>query len=688
MNKKQKKKLYRILIALGIFAVLEIVEIAGAFDALPYGLAIEFCAFLVPYLIAGYDVLRKAWHGIVHRQPFDENLLMAIATIGAFALVLFPDTQPHMAEGAAVMLFYQVGSLFESYAVGKTRKSIADMMDIAPDYANVMREGELVQVDPYEVAVGTEIVCKPGERIPLDGIVVSGRSQLDTSALTGESIPRVVEEGVRVISGCVNMTGMITIRTTSEFDQSTVQRILELVENASEKKARTENFISRFARIYTPVVVGLAAAIALVSPFALGCTWSQSVQSALIFLVVSCPCALVISVALSFFGGIGAASRSGILVKGSTYLEALAQVQTVAFDKTGTLTNGTFGVVAVHAPDHIDRDLLLSYAAHAEAYSDHPIALSIVERYSGQIDSTRIKDIEERGGQGVAARIDSHRVLVGNDKLMASESVEVPNCHLVGTVLHVVVDGDYYGHIVIADMMKDDAAQAIADLHAAGVKRCVMLTGDREEVARAVADQLGIDEYHAQLMPHEKVSYVEALIEHQDDGALKENGNRKTATGFEATSQAGAGEQACATSLAEAENVPAAEAPSAFATADRISKFKGKVAFVGDGINDAPVLMRADVGIAMGALGSDAAIEAADVVLMNDKPKQIAHAMRIARKTLSIVKQNIVFALAVKIVIMVLALPMIGISTMWLAVFGDVGVSVLAILNAMRCLRA
>ena len=631
MNKKQKKKLRRILIALALFVVFEALSITGVFDLLPYGIWVEFVAFLIPYLIVGHDVLARAWHGITHRQPFDENLLMTIATIGAFALVLFPDAEPHMAEGAAVMLFYQVGELFESYAVGKTRKSITDMMDIAPEYANVVRDGELVQVDPGEIAVGEEIVCKPGERVPLDGIVVSGRSQLDTSALTGESVPRVVEEGAHVTSGCVNMTGMLVVRTTAAFENSTVSRILELVENASEKKARTENFISRFARVYTPIVVGLAVLIAVVSPLLLGHSVSKSIESALIFLVVSCPCALVISVPLSFFGGIGAASRTGILVKGSSYLETLAAVDTIAFDKTGTLTSGTFGVVAVHAREGIDKELLLSYAAHAEAYSDHPIALSVVSSYAGTIDRDKIDGVEEHSGQGVSALVNAHRVLIGNDTLMQGAGVDVPNCHLIGTILHVALDGDYLGHIVIADMMKDDAVQAIQALHEAGVKHCVMLTGDREEVAQAVARELGIDEYRAQLMPQDKVRQVESLLESHEG--------------------------------------------------------RGKVAFVGDGINDAPVLMRADVGIAMGGMGSDAAIEAADIVLMDDKPSQIACAIRIARKTLRIVKQNIVFALAVKIVIMILALPMIGISTMWLAVFGDVGVSVLAILNAMRCLR-
>ena len=634
MNKKQKKLRNRILVALGFFAVMEILEIAGVFESLPYGLWIEFVAFLIPYLVAGYDVLGKAWHGITHKQPFDENLLMAIATIGAFALVFFPESEPHMAEGAAVILFYQVGSLFESYAVGKTRKSISDMMDIAPDYANVLNEaGEIEQVDPFEVAVGSEIVVKAGERIPLDGVVVSGRSQIDTSALTGESVPRVVEEGAEVASGCVNMTGVLSIRTTSTAENSTVQRILELVENASEKKSRSENFISRFARIYTPIVVGVALLMAIVSPLFLGYSWTQGVSSALIFLVVSCPCALVISVPLSFFGGIGAASRKGILVKGSSYLEALAKVDTMAFDKTGTLTSGTFGVVAVHAHGGVEKDLLLSYAAHAESYSNHPIALSVVDSYTGVIDRDKIENVEEISGEGVSARIDSHEVLVGNDKLMADNGQLYHDCKLVGTVLHVAVDGEYLGHIIIADMMKDDAKQAIDNLHAAGVKKTVMLTGDRKEVADAVGREIGVDEVRSQLMPQDKVDAVESLLE------ANEGTNRN-------------------------------------------------VAFVGDGINDAPVLMRADVGIAMGGMGSDAAIEAADIVLMDDKPSNIARAIRIARKTLGVVKQNIVFALAVKIVIMILALPMIGIANMWLAVFGDVGVSVLAILNAMRCLTA
>lgn len=632
LTKKQRKKRNRIVVALTIFlALIALDNVADLFDKLPYGLWIEFGAFLVPYLIAGYDVLGKAWHGITHKQPFDENLLMAIATIGAFALVLFPETEPHMAEGAAVMLFYQVGELFESYATNKTRRSISEMMDIAPDYANVeFDNGELTQVDPGQVKVGDVIVVKPGERVPLDGVVIEGSSQLDTSALTGESVPRVVEKGGEVISGCVNMTGVLRVRTTKPYGESTVQRILELVENASEKKARTENFISRFARYYTPIVVGLAALIAVVSPF-FGSTLTASVQGALVFLVVSCPCALVISVPLSFFSGIGAASRIGVLVKGSSYLETLGAVDTVVFDKTGTLTNGSFNVVAVHSEAGIDPNLVLSYAAHAEAYSDHPIALSVKESYSGAIDQTHIAKVEERSGKGVAATVDTHEVLVGNDKLMKDCGIPFHDCELVGTILHVALDGTYIGHIVIADVIKDDAKTTIEALHAAGVSKTVMLTGDREEVAAAVAKELGIDEYHAQLMPQDKVANVEGLI----------------------TSESG----------------------------------KGKVAFVGDGINDAPVLMRADIGIAMGAMGSDAAIEAADIVLMDDKPSKIGDAIKIARKTMRIVWQNIVFAIGVKIVIMILALPFIGIATMWLAVFGDVGVSVLAILNSMRALK-
>ncbi|BDE97352.1 heavy metal translocating P-type ATPase [Raoultibacter timonensis] len=628
MNKKQKRTLIRIVVAIVLFAIIYPLPLESWFGS-PLGLYVEFALFLVPYLIAGYDVLFKAARNIGHGQVFDENFLMSVATIGAFALVLFPDSDPHMAEGAAVMLFYQVGELFQSYAVGKSRKSIADMMDIAPDYANVMRDGELVQVDPYEVAVGDEIVVKPGERVPLDGVVVSGASQLDTAALTGESVPRHVEAGAEVISGCVNMTGLLTVKVAKPFGESTVSRILELVENASEKKARTENFITRFARYYTPAVVIVAVLLAVVPPLLFGQNWSDWVQRGLIFLVVSCPCALVISVPLSFFGGIGGASRLGILVKGSNYLEALGDTETVVFDKTGTLTDGTFSVVAVHPETDVDPDLILSVAAHAEAYSDHPIALSVKEAYSGPIDRERIADVEERGGHGVRATIDERVVLVGNDKLMCEGGVDYHDCELTGTILHVSLDGEYIGHIVIADVIKEDAAKAIAELHAVGVKRTVMLTGDRKEVAAAVAAELGIDEYRAQLLPQDKVAAVEKLLDET--------------TG------------------------------------------KGKLAFVGDGINDAPVLTRADIGIAMGAMGSDAAIEAADIVLMDDRPSNIAKAIHVARKTMGIVRQNIVFALAIKFLVLILAA--LGIANMWLAVFADVGVAVLAILNAMRAMN-
>ena len=631
MSDSQKRTLIRILVALAIFFVVMLLPIDRWFEN-PTNVYVEFALFLVPYLLAGYDVLGRAAHGITHGQVLDEHFLMAVATIGAFALVFFPESEPHMAEGAAVMLFYQVGELFQSYAVGKSRKSIAAMMDIAPDYANIMQDGELVQVDPYDIEVGQEIVVKPGERVPLDGVVVSGRSQLDTVALTGESVPRVVEPGADVVSGCVNMTGALTVRVTKLFDDSTVSRILELVENASEKKARTENFITRFARYYTPIVVGLAVALAILPPLFTSQTWSQCVQSALVFLVVSCPCALVISVPLSFFGGIGAASRLGVLVKGSNYLEALADVDTVVFDKTGTLTNGTFSVVAVHAESGLDPDLVLSMAAHAEAYSDHPIAISIKEAYSGEIDASHIAEAREESGHGVSAVVNQRVVMVGNDKMMASYGVNWHDCELTGTILHVSLDGEYAGHIVIADAVKEDAAQTIEELHGAGVHQTVMLTGDRREVAEAVAGQLGVDECHAQLLPQDKVERVEQLLE-------------------------------------------------------QTARNGGKLAFVGDGINDAPVLMRADVGIAMGAMGSDAAIEAADIVLMDDKPSKIARAIRIARKTMRIVWQNIVFAIGVKVLIMILALPIIGIATMWMAVFGDVGVACLAILNAMRAMR-
>lgn len=635
MNKKQKRTRNRIVAALAIFAVVfavtEFVPLAQYVGGETNALYLEFVLFLIPYLIAGYDVLLKAARNIGNGQVFDENFLMTIATVGAFALVLFPDSQPHMAEGAAVMLFYQVGELFQGYAVGKSRQSIADMMDIAPDFANVMRDGKLVQVDPYEIGVGDEIVVKPGERVPLDGTIVEGSTQLDTAALTGESVPRHVEEGAEVISGCVNMTGKITVKVSKPFEQSTVSRILELVESASEKKAQTENFITRFARYYTPIVTIGALVLAVLPPLLFGQSWSDWIERSLTFLVVSCPCALVISVPLSFFGGIGGASRLGILVKGGNYLEALSHTETVVFDKTGTLTNGSFNVVAVHpdAAAEVDPDLILSIAAHAEAYSDHPIAVSVKEAFTGEIDQSRIADVREEGGHGVRAVVDERVVLVGNDKLMREEGIAYHDCELTGTILHVSIDGKYAGHIIIADMVKEDAAECIKRLHAAGVRKTVMLTGDRAEVAKAVAEKLGLDEYHGKLLPEDKVNQVERLL-----GETSE---------------------------------------------------KGKLAFVGDGINDAPVLTRADIGIAMGAMGSDAAIEAADIVLMDDKPSKIASAIRIARKTMRIVWQNIVFALGVKFAVLVLAA--VGLATMWLAVFADVGVAILAILNAMRCMR-
>ena len=635
MNKKQKRTRNRIVAALAIFAavfaVTEFVPLAQYVGGETNALYLEFVLFLIPYLIAGYDVLLKAARNIGNGQVFDENFLMTIATVGAFALVLFPDSQPHMAEGAAVMLFYQVGELFQGYAVGKSRQSIADMMDIAPDFANVMHDGKLVQVDPYEIGVGDEIVVKPGERVPLDGTIVEGSTQLDTAALTGESVPRHVEEGAEVISGCVNMTGKITVKVSKPFEQSTVSRILELVESASEKKAQTENFITRFARYYTPIVTIGALVLAVLPPLLFGQSWSDWIERGLTFLVVSCPCALVISVPLSFFGGIGGASRLGILVKGGNYLEALSHTETVVFDKTGTLTNGSFNVVAVHpdAAAEVDPDLILSIAAHAEAYSDHPIAVSVKEAFTGEIDQSRIADVREEGGHGVRAVVDERVVLVGNDKLMREEGIAYHDCELTGTILHVSIDGKYAGHIIIADVVKEDAAECIKRLHAAGVKKTVMLTGDRAEVAKAVAEKLGLDEYHGKLLPEDKVNQVERLL-----GETSE---------------------------------------------------KGKLAFVGDGINDAPVLTRADIGIAMGAMGSDAAIEAADIVLMDDKPSKIASAIRIARKTMRIVWQNIVFALGVKFAVLVLAA--VGLATMWLAVFADVGVAILAILNAMRCMR-
>ena len=636
-KKKRKKKeslehkRNRILVALGIFVVVYALDELGALTVAfgePGNIYASFVLFLVPFLIAGYDVLQKAFSNIRRGKAFDESFLMAVATIGAFATALFPDTDPHMAEGAAVMLFYQVGELFQAYAVGKSRKSISAMMDIAPDYANVEQaDGTLEQVFPDDIAVGTVIVIKPGERVPIDGVIVEGVTQLDTAALTGESVPRTAKTGDDIISGCINMTGLIRVRTTKPFGESTVARVLELVENASEKKARTENFITRFARVYTPAVTGAAAVLALGGGLVTG-AWSDWILRGLTFLVVSCPCALVISVPLSFFGGIGGASKLGVLIKGSNYLEALADVDTVVFDKTGTLTNGTFSVVAVHPEGGYTEQSLLEVAALAESFSDHPIAQSVRAAFQGQLDPKRVCDSTNDAGHGVTANIDGKHVVVGNAKMLAASGVVTPDCEVVGTILHVLVDDVYAGHIVIADTVKADAEQTIRELHAAGVKRTVMLTGDREEVAAAVANQLGVDEFHAQLLPGDKVERVEALL-------ATESG-------------------------------------------------KGKLAFVGDGINDAPVLTRADVGIAMGAMGSDAAIEAADVVLMDDKPSNISRAIRVARKTMTIVWQNIIFALGIKLLILVLAA--LGIANMWLAVFGDVGVAIIAILNAMRAM--
>ena len=669
MNPKQKKLLTRIIVALVLFVIIEVAAQTGILRAAfgtPGDVYAEFALFLIPYLIAGYDVIAGALRGLVHGHALDEDFLMTVATFGAFALVLFPDTEPHMAEGAAVMLFFQVGELFQSYAVDKSRQSIADMMDIAPEYANVMEEGKLKQVDPFELAPDDEFIVMPGERIPLDGTVLTGESQIDTAALTGESVPRTARPGDEVISGCVNLTAKLVARATKPFEDSTVSRILELVENAAEKKARTENFITRFARVYTPIVVGVAAVLAIVPPLLFGGQWSDWILRGLTFLVVSCPCALVISVPLSFFGGIGGASRLGILVKGSNYLEALGSTETVVFDKTGTLTDGTFSVTELVCAPGVSKAELAGIAAAAETFSTHPIAQS-VRAYRDSLttdarpdsdndanlaqpdsDSTttgarpgssstttaeRVRDVREISGQGVEAVVDGRNVLVGNGKLMAAHDIAFTATDVPGTVLYVAADGTYLGAIVIADTVKPDAARAIADLRAAGVKKTVMLTGDRTPVARAVAAELGIDEVHAELLPQDKVAEVEALL----------------------------------------------------AQTERDTNGKGKLAFVGDGINDAPVLTRADIGIAMGAMGSDAAIEAADIVLMNDDPDDIARAIHLARRTMGIVWQNIVFALGVKFAVLVLAA--FGIANMWMAVFADVGVAVIAILNAMRAMN-
>ncbi len=618
MTKKQKKMLIRILCSFVLLVAAAIVEKLLP-DALPqWGWLL---VFLAPYLLIGYDVLKEAVESIFHGQMLDEHFLMMVATVGALCV-------GELEEAVAVMLFYQVGELFQSYAVGKSRKSISALMDIRPDYANIERDGKLEQVDPEEIQVGDIIVVKAGEKVPLDGVVMEGKTTLNTAALTGESLPRDAAEGDQIISGCVNISGLIRVRVTKPFSESTVSCILELVENASNKKTRTERFITRFARIYTPAVVGAAVLLAIVPPLVLHGNWSDWIYRALTFLVVSCPCALVISVPLSFFGGIGGASSKGILVKGSNYIEALAHCETVVFDKTGTLTEGSFQVTAVH-PDAVDEKELLRLAAAAESYSDHPISLSLKAACHDSIDSKLVTNVHEIAGKGVQAEFEGHTLSVGNGKLMESLGIEEHKCHKVGTIVHVAMDGKYLGHIVISDVIKPDAAKAIADLKACGVQRTVMLTGDRREVAQNVAQQLKLDDVKAELMPQGKVEAVEELLKAKNP--------------------------------------------------------KSTLAFVGDGINDAPVLSRADIGIAMGALGSDAAIEAADVVLMDDQPSKIAEAIRISRKTMGIAMQNIVFALAVKAV--VLAVTAFGAGNMWWAVFADVGVSVIAILNAMRALR-
>lgn len=593
---------------------------------IPYEGPWRFVLFLPAYFVIGWDVLWKAARNIAHGQVFDENFLMALATVGAFCTGFFGEGQ--YPEAVFVMLFYQVGELFQGYAVGKSRKSIASLMDIRPDYANVERDGQLTQVDPEEVAVGDTITVKAGERVPLDGVVLEGQSMVNTSALTGESVPRQVQPGDDVISGCVNQSGLLRVRVTKPFGESTVQKILDLVENSSSKKAKAENFITKFARYYTPIVVFCALALALVPPLFVG-DWVGWVQKALIFLVVSCPCALVISVPLSFFGGIGGASRQGILVKGGNYLEVLANTEIVVFDKTGTLTKGVFNVTAIH-PEEYSESGLLEMAALAESYSDHPISRSLKEAWGQELDASRVGEVEELSGRGVRAQVDGKTVCAGNDKLMEDIGVKWHPCHHVGTTVHVAVEGKYIGHIVISDEVKPDAKEAIAALKAQGVKKTVMLTGDAKAVGESVAKDLGLDEAYTQLLPGDKVDRVEALLSQKSP--------------------------------------------------------KGKLAFVGDGINDAPVLSRADIGIAMGALGSDAAIEAADIVLMDDKPSKIAKAMEISQRTLRIVRQNIVFALAVKL--LVLALTPFGIANMWEAVFADVGVMVIAILNASRALQA
>ena len=701
MNAKQKRWRNRIIVALVLFVIFYALELTGVLDAWfgePAALYVEFVLFLIPFLIAGYDVLITAARKLVRGHGLDESFLMSIATLGAFALIFFPDSEPHMAEGAAVMLFYQVGELFQSYAVGKSRKSISDMMDIAPEYANIMVDGELEQVDPYELSVGDIIVVKPGERIPIDGIVENGESRIDTSALTGESVPRTAHTGDEVISGCVNLSGTITVKATSLYENSTVSRILELVENAAEKKAKTENFITRFARVYTPVVVGLAAAIAFIPPIIIGLVngfasfegesaWADWILRGLTFLVVSCPCALVISVPLSFFGGIGGASKAGILVKGSNYLELLSKVDTVVFDKTGTLTSGTFTVTDIVPANGFSKERLLEYAAHAEAMSNHPIAVSVQKAFDGALDLTRVTSSEEKGGHGIKAMIDGDIVLVGNDKLMYLHDIDYESHEMIGTQVHVAVNGDHAGTLIIGDTIKEDSAKAIADLHAEGVREAIMLTGDNKTIAQAVAERLGLDGFHAGLLPEDKVNILEAIMEGKRtyrDGSDVDNVNEdarildNAAIAAEAMDMSAMDVDGLGTGIAM-------EDPVLIEEISRNGKVDRTVAFVGDGINDAPVLTRADVGIAMGAMGSDAAIEAADIVLMDDKPTQVARAIRLSKRTMRIVWQNIVFALGIKFAVLILAA--FGIANMWMAVFADVGVAIIAILNAMRAMR-
>ncbi len=617
MTKKQKKVLIRIIIAAVLVIVLQFVPVEG------YA---RFGLYMIPYLVIGYDILKKAGKGILNRQIFDENFLMAVATIGAIALGDYK-------EGTAVMLFYQIGELFQSYAVGKSRRNISELMDIRPDYANVEKDGELEQVDPDEIEIGTVIVVQPGEKVPIDGVVVEGTSSLNTSALTGESVPREVGVDDEIISGCINMTGLLKIRTTKEFGESTVSKILELVENASSRKSRSENFISKFAKVYTPAVCYGALALAILPPIVrmvfmgLAPEWGDWVYRALTFLVISCPCALVISIPLSFFAGIGGASREGVLVKGSSFLETLSQTKIVVFDKTGTMTKGVFEVNGIHHSPYKDEELL-EYAALAESYSTHPISKSLQRAYGKPIDKNRVSDVEEIGGHGLTAKVDGKVVAAGNAKLMKKFGIEYHDCSHVGTIVHVAIDGRYAGHILISDVIKEHAAEAIAALKKSGIEKTVMLTGDARSVAEHVAAQLGIDEVCSELLPGDKVEKVEELLTKKSE--------------------------------------------------------KDKLAFVGDGINDAPVLSRADIGIAMGALGSDAAIEAADIVLMDDDPLKISKAIRISRKCLRIVYENIYFAIGIKVICLVLGA--LGIANMWFAIFADVGVMILAVLNAIRTL--